>query len=179
MSIGNRPIGGGAIGDIRRTVPATGGGGTTFNQAVAGSLTPTGALLRMTSRLLTGSTTGAGAFATESILSFAGVGSVTPSGGISRMTSRGVAGSSTPAGTVSKTTARGLSGSVTAAGNLARETQRKLVGVVTAAGAVSIAFGQAVTGAITATGALASDYLSEGATSAGTYIRRFWRRFRR
>lgn len=160
-------------------LPAAAGGGTTYNQSVAGTVTPAGSLAKQTEKALIGSSTPTGDLSTAALLGALLVGSVTAAGSLSRTTLKALAGSSTAAGSVSKETQRTLAGSVTPAGALTKTTMKQLAGVVTATGDVAIAFLLLVEGSVTATGAVVGSYLAGGASSVGVYIRRFWRRFRR
>ena len=109
------------------------GGGTTYNQSVSGTVTPTGAttlavrvamalagsltltaaLAKRTSISLTGAVTAAGAIAKRAGKSLAG--SVTGSGSLKRSTSTALTGSTTPTGTLSETAVlqKAVSGAIT------------------------------------------------------------------
>ena len=88
-------------------------------QGMAGSITPSGVLHRLTQRTLAGS--------------------LTPQGALSRMTAKLVSGSLTPAGGLSRFTARKLTGVVTMVGALARgwQTAKSLAGSITMTGALA------------------------------------------
>jgi hypothetical protein len=92
------------------------GGGTTYNQAVAGSLpAPTGAVRKKTAKPLTGSApAGSGAVSSRFVALQGVAGSMpAPSGTIGKAVGKRLSGAmGSPAGGLSKKTSRGLSGSL-------------------------------------------------------------------
>lgn len=147
-----------------------------FFQSVAGVITPTGALQRLISKVLTGSITPSGILQKLTAITFLGsitpagilqkltlktlTGSITPSGILSAVSSftKSIAGVITPSGILQKVTLRTLVGSITPSGILQKLTLKTLVGVITPVG-VGVGeklggFLQSVSGAITPAGAL-------------------------
>ena len=157
---------------------ATGGGGTTYYSTPAGSMAPSGAQTRRTSKTPAGSVTPAGV--TSRLTSKTPAGSVTPTGATSRRTSKypagalglagalaavrtvlaSVGGALAPAGSLARSTAKGLAGSVGLAGALVRSTAKSLAGALGLAGALATqlvggVIEQAVGGTLALAGTLA------------------------
>jgi hypothetical protein len=111
-------------------------GGTTYNQGIAGSLTPAGALAKQTNKPLSGSSTAAGA--------------------LTKLTSKAFAGSITSTGVLSRSIAKSLAGSLTGTGQLVKQTAKAFAGSVTGSGALStmILFTASFAGSIAPSGAL-------------------------
>jgi hypothetical protein len=120
----------------------------------AGSITPTGTLLRQAQKLLSGTVAPVGALVRQARMNL--VGTVTPSGALQRSTTKRLTGSVTPTGIVTaiKVVLSFLVGSVTPAGALLRSTVKLLSGVVTSAGALIRRAAKSVSGALVPTGAL-------------------------
>lgn len=127
--------------------------GTTYNQSVSGSTTPTGALIRATSRAVAGSTTPTGVPARATSRSLAS--STTPTGTASRALGRSLAGSTTPAGAVTRTLARLLAGVTTPTGEASRAMARALSGTTSPTGLVVRALARILGGSATPTGSTA------------------------
>lgn len=116
---------------------AAGGGGTTFNQAVSGTITAAGSLVKQTLKKVAGTTT--------------------LSGSVIKQTLKRVVGSTTLSGVLNKFTTKTLSSAITLSSSLNKLTSRTLTGTTTIVGTLtqSIVFTIALSGAITLVGALA------------------------
>lgn len=145
---------------------------TTYEQAIAGAIEPTGALLRVINKRQAGALTPAGAIARQATK--APVGSVTPAGVTRKTTSKLLAGGAEPAGSLTSMAIKMLAGALTPAGDLVRQAGIFLSGALTPAGGLvkqtaknlaggieptglvdaSRALFQALTGALTPAGAL-------------------------
>lgn len=124
----NPPVGWGGLAAV--LVPAV----TTYEQAIAGAIEPTGALLRAISKRQAGG--------------------ITPAGAIARQATKTPAGSITPAGVTRKTTSKLLAGEVEPAGGLVKMVQKLLAGVVEPIGDLVRQAGIFLTGALTPAGSL-------------------------
>lgn len=94
--------------------------GTTYNQAAAGSLTPTGAITKRTNKPAAGTLTPAGAIVKQTAKKVAGT--FAPSGTLARRTNKLVSGVLTPAGAIFRTTIKKLAGVLELSGLLDRLT---------------------------------------------------------
>lgn len=128
--------------------------GTTYNQAAAGSVTPTGATVRSTTKKVAGSVTPTGVPTKRTAKSMAGsltpagvlattrvflkslAGALTPSGALVRSTTKKVAGSLTPVGSIVRSTTKKVAGSLTPVGLIQRTTQKVVAGILGLAGAL-------------------------------------------
>lgn len=131
-----------------------GGGGTVYEQALAGSLTGAGVLTRRTSKNIAGSTTYSG-----SVVKLTGKGlsgSYTCSGGLVKQTAKSYTGSLTGTGSLVKATAISLTSSVTGSGALSNSVVLTvaLEASMTVAGALNKMTLKALTGASTLAGAI-------------------------
>lgn len=142
--------------------PVAGGGGgpTTFQQSVGGSITGSGSLARLTKKLLAGNTAAAGAIVRKT--STRKTGSMTASGGV---TSRAVIrkllnGSITVAGAIKRKCKKLAAGSIAAAGSITRKTKARRTGSIAPSGALTekFTFRKALAGSITAAGAVARQF---------------------
>lgn len=131
-------------------------GGTTFNQSMAGTVTPAGALTNSTSKILAATITPAGALTKQIAKIFAGTitpagvvantkvilrsfaGTITPAGALVRSVGKVVAGTITPAGSITKRISRTLAGQLTPVGALVRSIGKLLTGSTSPAGSVSV-----------------------------------------
>lgn len=145
-------------------------GGTPYTQSVSGSVTPTGALRKASTRTVAGSTTPSGSLRKATTRTLAGsttptgamtrsiarqlTGAVTPTGLILRALSRVLGGSTTPTGAVTKATTRTLTGSSTPAGGVAKQVGRALAGSTTPTGSITRSIGKSLEGSSTATGGI-------------------------
>lgn len=147
-------------------------GGTTFNQNVSGSLTPTGTLVRQARKVAAGAVTPVGTLARQVAKTLAGAvtpaatlvairtvlrsltGTLTPIGEAVRQASKALTGSVTPTGATSKRPAKTLAGSITPAGTLAtlKAALLSLAGAVTPTGALTRRAGKVAAGAVTPAG---------------------------
>jgi len=110
-------------------------GGTTFNQSVAGSVTPAGAVTKQAGKPLAGA--------------------ISPAGTQVKQTNKAVAGTTASAGTLLKTTVKRFTGAVTPSSALANALVRllSLAGAVTPAGVLLKQANKILSGAATPTGA--------------------------
>lgn len=168
--------------------------GTEFTQTVTGGLTPTGAGVYQTLKALAGAVTPTGALGPFTTLK--GVaGAVTPTGALNKDTSVSVAGAVTPTGAAIKQAQISMAGDVTPTGAIVLQTQKTVAGSVTPVGAIGpkdifkVVSGVvtptgvptkltsiSVDGAVTPTGALAAISLFKqtvtgAATPAGTLVK--------
>lgn len=136
-----------------------GGGGTEFQQAVSGSLTPTGDLNL------------------AALFTLALSGSAPAAGALRRLVAKQFAGSTSAAGGINRHTGRRITGSMTATGARTNHTSKTTTGSATPSGAstLSIVFTQAVSGTVAATGAirkLISKLMSGSSTATGQPTKR-------
>jgi len=120
---------------------AAAGGGPTFEQAVAGSITPIGSL-GIKVKFAAGVT-----------------GSSTPSGAVIKRVRTGVSGSVTPSGATVKKTAKGVSGSISPSGSVLKKVGKAVAGSLAPAGALYVTWKQALAGSTTPSGSLASQLI--------------------
>jgi len=134
---------------------APGSGATTFEQSVAGSVTPAGALVKETQKPLGGSAGPAGAVTKQTGKTVTG--SVTPAGAMVKQAAKILTGALTPSGAVATALVRllSLAGSIAAAGALARQTNKALAGSATPEGALTKQTSKTFIGALTPAGAAA------------------------
>lgn len=118
------------------SVTDLGAGGTTYNQAVAGTLTPAGVVLKSPQ--------------------LPKAGSLTPAGAVSKAVGRGLAGAMSPAGTLLKEGRKIVAGALSPVGALvtARIFSKALAGALTSAGALAKTSGKALAGGLSSSGAL-------------------------
>jgi hypothetical protein len=111
--------------------------GTTYNQTVSGAITPTGALLKATTKKTAGSTAPFGALRKRATRALAG--SITLAGALAsaRAYLKALAGSLAPAGALITQRVKFLSGTVGASGALAKTTLKTLAGALTPVGSVA------------------------------------------
>jgi hypothetical protein len=142
-------------------------GGTTFDQAVSGTVTPAGAVTRQTGKVAAGAVTPAGSLVRLVAKTVAGT--VTPAGALATIKAvlRSFTGTVTPAGAAVRQVQKPLAGSTTPAGVLVRQPQKRMTGTVTPAGALATikAVLRSFAGAVTPTGALTR---RAGKASGGT-----------
>lgn len=166
--------------------------GTTFEQAVSGSmtpsgdlekeidftvdgsLTPTGTITRLITQLLTGSINAVGSLVKSITKDFDG--SVTPSGLLftQMVIKQAVSGSSTPSGTIKKQINKILIASITPSGSLLRRIEKVLDGSLTPTGTVitAVVILVQLAGQIIITGALATLFVA-GVAGAGRAFKVF------
>lgn len=130
----------------------TAGGGTQYNQSVAGGITPAGALTKAVSKALAGAIAPTGAQNRSITKSFAG--SIAPTGAQSRRTAKSFAGSITPTGVISPTLTflRSVAGSIAPSGAVTKSVSKLVAGVVSTAGVVTKQTAKIVAGAFTPSG---------------------------
>jgi hypothetical protein len=132
-------------------VPA---GGTNTPQAAAGTVTPTGSLLKLALKALAGTVTPAGAETRNTNKPLAG--SVTPSGSLVavKVKTQSAAGTVTPTGSLVKLALKALAGTVTPTGSQTRNVGKVLAGGVTPTGIETRKTLKTSAGSVTPTGAL-------------------------
>jgi len=129
-------------------------GGGSFSQNVAGSMTPTGAIVKQAGRHQAGSSTPTGSVVKQVAKALAG--STTPSGALAERVGKSFAGSTTPAGSLVKQISKALAGTTTPTGALVRQIGKVLAGSTTPTGALVKRVSKNLAGSITPTGALAA-----------------------
>ena len=129
-------------------------GGTQYNQSIAGSITPAGALVKQTNKFPAGSITSAGALVKQTNKFPSG--SITAVGDLFKQTNKTFAGSLTPSGILTsvKTFTITISGSLTPSGALVRQTNKALTGSISTSGALSKLTTRTFAGTITPAGAI-------------------------
>ena len=139
---------------VRKTTTASGGGPTAYFQNVSGSLTGAGALAKQTLRSFTASSTFTGTLSKSTSRAFAG--SITATGELSKRTSKAFAGSMTAAGNLSTMILFTcvVDGSITVTGAIAKMTMKALAGASTLAGALNKYTFRTLDGSITPEGVL-------------------------
>lgn len=127
-------------------------GGTTFNQSVAGGVTPTGAVVRQAGKRPAGTLTPGGALLRTPGKQTAGT--VTPVGAVLKQMGKVLAGGLTPAGAVSSIRMRvlALAGSLVPGGALLRQTGTHPVGIVGPSGALTKTTARTLGGVLTPAG---------------------------
>ena len=130
--------------------------GTTYNQTAAGSMTPSGAVVRITTKKVAGTLTPAGTIVRSTIKKVAGV--LTPAGALIKTTAKKVAGALTPTGALAtqKLTIylQAIAGTLTPTGALARRTNKALAGTLDLAGGISKRITKVLAGVLGLAGAL-------------------------
>jgi hypothetical protein len=173
--------GGGDAGTYITTWTATDlASGTTYTQAVAGSLASAGVVVKRANKILGGALTLAGTVAKRTGRTVAGALTLAGTVAIARMTLASVGGALTLAGTVAKRTGRTVAGALTVAGTVAKRTGRTVAGALTLAGTVATeklggVIEQAVGGALTLAGTVTrqtNKALGDALTLAGTVAKR-------
>lgn len=131
-------------------------GGTTYNQAVSGTIGVSGTLTKRTNKVLAGAVGASGSLrkTVNKILS----GAITPSGTLGKTTQRALAGTVGIAGTLGSTLQHiynvAIGGAIGVAGSLLKTTQKVLVGNITPSGTVSKITSRILSGSISITGSL-------------------------
>lgn len=128
---------------------------TAFTQAVAGTLTSAGTLVRANAKLVAGTLTTAGALVRKTTKpGFAGT--LTSSGALTRQAGKKFAGTLTSSGTVSAVRAAlvALAGTLTSAGTLRRSVAKPLSGTLTSSGALVRSVARLLAGTLTSAGAV-------------------------
>lgn len=158
--------------------------GTTYNQSAAGSVAPSGANVRQTSKTLAGALGLAGAALRSTAKNLTGV--LAPTGATLRSTAKtlagalGVAGALTavrtvlasvggvltPAGALARSTAKTAAGVLAPAGDALRSTAKNLTGALGVAGDVLRSTAKNLAGVLGLAGALASELISGVLTQA-------------
>lgn len=168
--------------------------GTTYNQTVSGSITPTGALVKQGKKILTGGITPTGVAVKQDkkiltgALAPAGVltkqakklltGGITPSGALNRLKLlfKALTGSITPTGSLRKQTNKVLTGSLTPVGVLLKTATKRLGGSITPTAVLATAkvIIKALSGSLTPTGSLRNQTvkrLTGSLTPSGTLVK--------
>jgi hypothetical protein len=147
------------------------GGGSTFTKSLAGSLTPSGVLLKLPIKLVVGAVTPAGTLQRRIGKLFSGSESAT--GVLIKQVTHLLVGSETPAGTVAsaKVALLAISGSVGSAGSLIRRANKVVQGAITSSGSLAARTSKVLAGSASPSGSLGKrlSTLMTGSTSpAGT-----------
>lgn len=121
---------------------------------LGGTVTPAGALAKLASKLTGGATTPAGALVKVAQKALGG--NVTPTGTFAKIKVAllALAGSITPSGALTKRADKALGGSTTPTGTIARSTLKALLGSITPSGALRKLVSKPLAGATTPTGTL-------------------------
>jgi len=132
--------------------------GATYNQSIAGSITPsgiiskkvakillgsallTGLIIKKVSKVFSGSTAPSSTLVASTGLSQAISGTISMSGAISRKIGKGLIGSITILGDITKKISKFLIGSMTPSGNISKKTSRLLIASTTLVGVATVAF---------------------------------------
>lgn len=109
-------------------------GGTAYTQDVAGTLTSSGTVVKMTGKPVAGTLTSAGTVVKQTGKPLAGT--LTSAGTVAKRASKALAGTLSSAGTVVKTAGKALGGTLTSAGDVAKRTAKTLAGELTSSGTV-------------------------------------------
>ncbi len=136
--------------------PFTPGGPTVFDQAVGGSMTPSGAITKSITKLFAGSMSVVGSLVK---MALKGVdGASTPSGDLSTLAviMQAVSGSSMPAGSLRKQIEKKLFGSVAAEGSIRKQISKLLVGSMTVSGSLQKRVEKVLDGSLTPSGTVAT-----------------------
>lgn len=128
--------------------------GSAYNQTAAGSMTPSGVLVRSTTKKVAGSVTPTGAVSKRTSKSFAG--SITPTGALAtaRVFLKSMAGALTPTGALVRSTTKKVAGSITPTGSIVRNITKKVAGSLTPTGLIRRTAQKALAGALGLVGAL-------------------------
>jgi len=129
-------------------------GATTYNQAIGGTLTSSGALVKQTTKSLAGTLTSTGALVRRTTKILAGT--LTSSGALTaaRVFLKAIGGTLTSSGALVKTTTKTLAGTLTSSGALVRRTTKILAGTLSSAGALVKQTRKVLGGTLTSSGAL-------------------------
>jgi hypothetical protein len=152
-------------------VVGSGQAGQIFTVALAGAVTPAGALTNLTAKQLGGGATPTGVLA--KLIGKPLAGAATPTGTLAKLIGKPLAGGITPTGLLAlvKVVLLSLAGSITPTGTLAKQVQKSLAGTVTPTGTLVRLVGKALSSGVTPTGALAkliAKPLAGGVTPTGT-----------
>jgi hypothetical protein len=134
-------------------------------KSLAGSVTPTGIINRLTARSLTGSVTPAGIITRSMTRLVAGV--VTPVGDVIKSTRRLLAGGVTPSGTLVTGVVflRALSGTVASAGTLLKLVAKPLAGTVTPTGVIRRLITRLLSGSLLPIGVASTNIINDAFTT--------------
>ncbi len=132
------------------------GGGTTYEQSVAGTLSTVGSPVKEGQKPLSASLSSASVLARETILSLAGALSTAGLLVSIKTALQSVAGTLSTTGAVVREAAKPLSGTMTSAGTLARNISTSLAGTLTTAGTVVKETITTLTGALSSVGSVAT-----------------------
>ena len=134
------------------------GGGTTFTQSIAGTLTSSGALIRKAKKIAAGTLTSSGAVTAFRKFVKTLAGTLTSSGALVRKGKKTLAGTLTTGGALVKKTFKTFAGTLTTAGGLTSQIlqiyYQVVGGTLTMAGALTRKAKRTVTGTITSSGAI-------------------------
>jgi hypothetical protein len=130
-------------------------------KTVAGSSTPTSTLSKATSKGLAGSVTPVGALTLLRSFLRTFTGSVTPSGALSRAAAKVATGTITPVGVLAKATAKGVAGTITPTGRVVKATAKVLAGQIVPTSLVRKAIAKVLSGLLTPTGQVTSPSIAQ------------------
>lgn len=141
---------------------AAGGGGTAYFITPAGTLTPSGSIVKLTDKRLGGTVTPAGGLI--KLADKRAAGTLTPAGAIAKLVAKPLGGSLSPAGalTLQRVVQLALAGSFTPTGALVKTTAKALTGSLAPAGTLRKLVARLLSGTVAPTGA-ETNYLSSGA----------------
>jgi hypothetical protein len=108
--------------------------------AVAGSITASGALIKVIPKTFAGSVTASGALLIKRVVVRAFAGSIAPTGALIKVPVKTLAGSLTPVGTFAKTGQKVLGGSIAPIGTFTKFSRKKFAGSITPVGNVVMNF---------------------------------------
>ena len=130
-------------------------GATTYNQAIGGTLTSSGALVKQTTKTLAGTLTSTGALVKHTTKALAGT--LTSSGALTaaRVFLKAIGGTLTSSGALVKTTTKTLAGTLSSSGALVRRTTKILAGTLSSAGALVKQTRKVLGGTLTSSGGVA------------------------
>jgi len=171
----------------RRGVGITTAGGTQFNQAVAGSLTGAGVIVRQTNKIISGSSSGVGVTVRQTNKAFSG--STAGVGGLIRSTLKSFSGSTTAtgdltsqvvftqivtgalafAGSVIKLISKPVGGAISSVGQMVKQTTKTFSGSMTMSGILdgSMIFIQSVAGVLSFLGNAVGQFIAGGVSWLG------------
>jgi hypothetical protein len=156
----------------------TEGGGTEYQESVAGTLTSSGAIVKQTSVSYAGTLTSSGTLATLGTFYRALAGTLTSAGTVVKKTAVSYVGTLTSSGVLatSLTFIRSLAGTLTSSGTIAKQTAVSYAGTLTSSGTVETigSFFRAFEGTLTSSGALVKETATSLAgtlTSSGTLVK--------
>jgi hypothetical protein len=131
-------------------------GGTQYNQALAGTLSSSGALVKRTGKTLAGTLTSTGALIKRAGKGLAGT--LATNGTLVKQTSKRIAGTLTSSGVLAtaRVYLKAIGGTLTSSGALVKRTGKTLAGTLSSSGTLAKRTAKSVSGTLTSSGTLAS-----------------------